>query len=112
MSTWVKVPSPDHFVRSISTLEPSMYRHQAAKDGVVLYAGKSAFFHQSANARRTGVPLDRSGNVPVGIRIAMENPADRGSDDRQVRKINGPNQQIRGPVEIERQQLAAWFQDA
>jgi hypothetical protein len=75
---------------------------------VIESAGRESIGH----AARAGIAPDRSRNVAIRVRIAMQDPAERRSDHREVGKLRRSHDGILGPVEIERQQTSARLQHA
>jgi hypothetical protein len=65
-----------------------MDRHQSAEDGIVANGREASFSHKFSDALGPRVASDRSRNIAIRIRIAMQNPAKHAANDRQVQEIN------------------------
>ena len=76
------------------------------------HAREPACFHETRDSVGARVAADGRGNISVRVGIAVQEPAKRAADDRQVGEIDRANERIRGTVEIERQRAAAGFQHA
>src|SRR4051812_3188928 len=80
---------------------------EAAEHRVCDRRSKAGAFQQLNHAGSAWIVSQRSRDVAVSIGVAMQDPAERTADGRQVEQVNGPDQRIRWPVEVERQQLSA-----
>src|SRR5262245_24707612 len=83
----VKVPSPDHPVASTS--DGMVDRHQPAEHWIHVHLRKPTPFEQPRDTFSAGVAPNGRGNVPVRVRIAVEDPAKRGADDVEICKVGG-----------------------
>ena len=54
-----------------------------------------------------GIARDRRGNVAIGVRIAMEDPAQDRTHEVEVPQVDAADQRVRRPVEVQREHRAA-----
>jgi hypothetical protein len=106
----------DTFITGVSvstiTNAPSIFHSAPVKsaDGSVLGVVRSrATLTEVQNSVRAagnrlgaGIPTNRRRYVPIGIRIAVQKPAETAADNRQIRQIRAANETVCGTVEIER----------
>src|SRR5437867_3176152 len=124
----VNSPSPDHFETSTSiagcgcgtdsgrldrsTFECLMDRHETAKNRVVDDAREPAGLHQPRNAFATRIRAQRCRNVTIGVRVAVEGPAEGAAHDSQIHEIQCAYETVQWSIEIERHHAAAHLEDS
>src|SRR5438876_11271914 len=112
ISDWVNSPSPDHYdVSTFISLQGMVDGQQSTEYRVVPDVQESPASHQLGNRRCTGVPLDGSRNVSVGVGFAVKQPTQKSSDQRKIGEVGTPDPRVRRTIEIERQRLAALAED-
>src|SRR5215831_6652380 len=79
--------------------------HQTTQHPVGRDRSKTASFHDAREHLGARVVSKRSGNVAVGVGIAVESPTQGGSDRPQVPEIRASNDWIGWTAEIKRQRL-------
>src|SRR4029078_715257 len=85
----------------ISTFVPLMNGHEASKNPVVPDPFEATRLHQSGDGLCARVSSNRRRNIAIGIRIAVQQPAERRANDREIGQVDASHDWIGRPVEIE-----------